>query len=424
MPVSEFIVMEILKEGQLKISSLVKSFKSLPENEYTLFHLESAFMELHMLDMIAVSYDLSNDTFQDQLDKDEIDIENPKFNESRIKELFTVATKVKTEGDVPPAKRVKTSSDPSHSQSVHFRLNFEKADQILRDRIMTASLKKRFADDSIADVAESLTRLSSVLTDPASPMSCSVSVDAIARDLASTSLTGPQVQSCLDVLVEDTECGIKPVERLAGGGMYGVDVLKIMTKIVGSAIAAMIEQKYGGRYARVFRILLTHGSLPQKVVEEKALMPPKDCKEIIFTLVQEGYVKTNYYSRSVDYAPTKTHFLFSIDLEQVARRAIGVCSHAIVSAIKRRSHEYDKNRLLIERKVHVDQQVAILEQESGTEQQVDDLRSTFTGRDLELVAAAESAFRKLQLAEMQVEETLFILHSWLKLKHMADTIKG
>ena len=421
-PVSEFIVMEILKEGQLRIESLVLAFKSLPENDSTLFDLESAFLELHRMDMIAASCDVDKDWYQDQLDGEEKSVDPPVVSESCIRDLFAAAAKVKREdGSEPPAKRAKSNNDDV--PTFYFQLNYEKADQLLRDGIIVESLRNRFSDENVAAVAESLIRLSSAVTAPASPLSCSVSVDAIVRDLTSASLSESEVQSCLDVLVEEAECGVKAVERLAGGGMYSMDALRVMTKIVGSAVAVMIEQKFGGRYARVFRILLAHKSLPQKVVEENALMPPKDCKEIIFALVREGFVKTNYYSRTLDYAPTKTHFLFSIDLEQVARRVIGVCSHAIVSAIKRRNHEHDSNRLLIERKGHVDQQVALLEQEAGAEQQVVDLRATFTARDLELVSAAENAFRKLQLAETQVEETLFTLNSWLKLKHTAESIK-
>jgi hypothetical protein len=345
------------------------------------------------------------------------------FPESSVKNLFSSASKVKTEdGAEPPHKRTK-SRDKDDEDNVYFCINFEKADQILRDVVITDSLRNRFADETIGLIAESVVRLTSSMTVPGSPLSSAASFDTIARNMSSVTLSKEELQSCLDVLAEETDFGIKPVERLAGGGMFCVDSLRVMTKIVEALLAAVIEQKFGGRYARVFRILLVHKSLPHKVVEENALMPPKDCKEIIFTLVREGFVKTNYYTRTVDYAPAKTHFLFSIDLEQVVRRVIGVCCHSIVAAITRRNHEYDSNRHLIERKAHVDHQVALLELQEGAEQQIDDLRATFTPRDLEVIAAAERASRKLQLAEIQVEESLFILQSWLNLKLTAESIK-
>lgn len=422
-PVSEFIVIEVLKEGQLRIQSLVKSFNSLPQNDLTLFDLESAFAQLVETELIMMSIDVRKDSFQDQLDIGKDNFTCTSISEPLIKELFQSAAAVKTEvADDPPAKKVKRES-PDNGSSVYFSVNYEKADQMLRDALIITSLRNRFSDESTAAVAESLVRLSSKLSVPGSPMSSTVTVEAIANDLAALGLNESDVRSCLSVLVEEADSGVKAVERLAGGGLYAVDALHVLQRLVEATVASIIEQKYGARYARVFRIVLAHKAQPQKLIEENALMPPKDCKEIIFTLLRDGLIKTNYYTRTADYAPGKTHFLFSIDLEQVARRIMSTCCHAITNVITRRHFEHENNRLLIERKSHVDTLVAQLEQQEDTEQQVQDLTATFSSRDLELIASAERAFQKLQLAELQVEETLFTLQTWLQLKQRSEAIK-
>lgn len=415
--------MEVLKEGQLTINSLVKSFNSLPQTDVTLLDLESAFIQLVETELITISIDVRKDSFQDQLDVGKDNSTATLISESMIKELFQSAAIVKTEvADDPAVKRVKTES-PADSSSVYFSVNYDKADQMLRDAVIISSLRNRFNDESVAAVAESLVRLSSKLSVPGSPMSSSVTVESIINDLKELGLSEADVRSCLNVLVEEPDSGIRAVERLAGGGLYAVDALHVLQRVVEATVASMIEQKYGSRYARVFRIVQANKSQPQKLIEENALMPPKDCKEIIFTLLRDGLVRTNYYTRTADYAPGKTHFLFSIDLEQVSRRLMSTCCHAIINVIKRRHFEHDSNRLLIERKSHVDALIAQLQAQEDTEQQVEDLKATFSTRDLELIDSAERAFRKLQMAELQVEETLFTLQTWLQLKLCSETIK-
>ena len=414
-------MMEVLKEGQVRIDMLVSACLTLFEGNISLFDLESTFKQLLRVGLLRVSRDLRRASVSEHSSEATTAID---VSEETVTELFRRAASVKEEASERPTRRVRRSSSTEDGSSVYFQVDYAKADQMLRDELLIKSLKNRFLDENVAVVAESLVRLSSKLPQPTCATSSSVALESLVRDVSGKGVSEMEVKSCLDVLTEASDCGIRAVERLAGGGIFHLDILTTLTRITEAMIAMVVEQKFGSRCARVWRIVLSEKGLPQKLVEEKALMPPKDCKEIMFTLVREGFVRTDYYSRTVDFAPAKTHFLFSVDLEQVVRRVIGHCCHAIACAITRRNHEYDSNRLLIERKAHVDQQVSLLSLEEDAQQQIEDLLATFTSRDLELVGSAENAFRKLQLAELQVEEMLFVLQSWLRLKLTSEAVKA
>lgn len=416
--------MEVLKEGQLRIETLVQAFNALPQSDLTLTDLQDAFMQLFRVELLQVSTDLRFSTFQEQLDGDNRHGEASPPTEQVIVDLFIKASPSTQEAAEPPVKKAKRLHhvEPTQDMSLYFNVNTDKADQMLRDECIVEGLKNRLVDDDMAMVAEVLIRRSSELTTPDSTTS-TVRTECVVRDAMAKGLSEMQVRSCLSALVEETDTGLRMEERLAGGGSYSVDALQAMTRLVEETVASIVEHKFGSRYSRVWRILLKGKRMPQKLVEEKALMPPKDCKEIMFTLVREGFLATSYYTRSADYAPGKTLFLFGVDLEQVTRKLLAVCLHAIACAMTRRSHEYDSRRLLIERKAHVEQQISLLQQQPDTEQQVQDLRATFTPRDLELITGAENAFRRLQLAQLQAHDTFFILHSWLSMKIAADAIK-
>lgn len=152
------------------------------------------------------------------------------------------------------------------------------------------------------------------------------------------------------------------------------------------------------------------------MVEELAMMPPRDCKEMLFTLVKSGFLRTNYYSKAIDYMPAKSHYIFVVDWDQVTRMVMNTCFKTILNCGRRREHEFQQNKLLIEKKSYVEQQISQLALQEGTEQQISDLQGSFTENDLRVIEASEHASRKLHVAELQADQTLFLLETWLGMK--------
>ena len=57
-----------------------------------------------------------------------------------------------------------------------------------------------------------------------------------------------------------------------------------------AAIECIVKERFGSKALRVFRLLLLKKMLEQKQVPEKAMVPSKEAKEILYTLLAERFV--------------------------------------------------------------------------------------------------------------------------------------
>lgn len=409
---SNFIITTLLQEGQMTIKTLVSTFQlNFPNGP--LNQLEDVFSKLFNRKFIHCSQAASIE--------DRIALDNPATNDPatyyglfHIKKSFEAIT-TNEKSDEPAAKR--TRSDGDFEDSVYWCLNHTQFDLELQYKLVFNGLKSYFADETVASVAKAVIDLSILDTNICNDRSVPVPFQNILRTCRL--LSREKVSECLELMEDDCVPLIRSADILASGGTYVVETKKVLKKMLGDTFALMVGQKLSSFHARIFRIIRDKGSLPQKLIEEIAMVTPKECKEYVFDLVKAGFIKTNYYSRVQDYVPAKTYFVFTVDLDQVAKRTLEESCHAIYNAMTRRLHEIEQNKQLIDRKKYVDFQIEALSKEENSEQQIEDLRSSFTTHDLEVIQKAEDSIRKLEMAELHVTNTLTLMMSWLNMQKIS-----
>merc|ERR550534_221960 len=101
--------------------------------------------------------------------------------------------------------------------------------------------------------------------------------------------------------------------------MYSVDIKKSIELICQSACSTVVQEKFGSKACRVFRLLIQKELLEQKQISELAMIPFKEVKELLYKLFEERFLKMQEISKTGDYAPSRTFYLFSVDLPHLAR---------------------------------------------------------------------------------------------------------
>lgn len=61
-----------------------------------------------------------------------------------------------------------------------------------------------------------------------------------------------------------------------------------------------MRERFGSKAFRVFRLLLMKKMLEQKQVSDMAMIPAKEAKEILYTLLTEGFVSLQVWPSYVD----------------------------------------------------------------------------------------------------------------------------
>lgn len=68
------------------------------------------------------------------------------------------------------------------------------------------------------------------------------------------------------------------------------DHKKISEIMAQACIESVVKERYGSKPFRVFRLLMMKKLLEQKQISEMALIPQKEAKEMLYSLLAENFV--------------------------------------------------------------------------------------------------------------------------------------
>ena len=106
----------------------------------------------------------------------------------------------------------------------------------------------------------------------------------------------------------------------------------------------MVRDRFGGPACRIFRLLLMKRNLEQKQIAEmvfyhvylrrnanfsidfQAMISVKDTRELLYKLLKAKYVQIQEVARTSDHAPSRTFYLWRVDLPYVEEQVGGLDS--------------------------------------------------------------------------------------------------
>ncbi|KAG8328503.1 DNA-directed RNA polymerase III subunit RPC3 [Homalodisca vitripennis] len=159
------------------------------------------------------------------------------------------------------------------------------------------------------------------------------------------------------------------------------------------------------------RLVRAKKYMEQDQIQQLAMIPDKEAKHLTYKLLQENFLQMQELRKpTVSSGPNKTYFLFHVDLNQVARMVLDTCYKALANSLTRRNFEKNENSRLIEKKERIEGIAESMREQGTDEQQIQELVDDWlTPPERSLLESVEAMIKKMNLAELQVDDTVFLL---------------
>jgi DNA-directed RNA polymerase III subunit RPC3 len=245
----------------------------------------------------------------------------------------------------PPLKRAKKSSGEAEEKpvddGVFWSINYDKFHQYFQDKAIVSAAGERI-DEAAACVMRSLLRMSDNLSEDKSlktKSSPTLYKGRMAEYLPDRpKLSEIELDQYLKALADDQAHFLSKTDDSGGGG-YSIDYLQCAQGLCQATVEAVVRERFGSKCLRVFRLLLMKKALEQKQVVDMAMIPSKEARELLYSLLAENFVSLQEIPRTMDYAPSRTFYLFSVSLPSVARLLLERTYQALGNIVSRRMFE-------------------------------------------------------------------------------------
>ncbi|KAJ8383778.1 hypothetical protein AAFF_G00214650 [Aldrovandia affinis] len=320
-----------------------------------------------------------------------------------------------SDGETKEGKRAKMDTAASVSmgdEGIYWQVNFERFHQHFRDQAIVSAVANKL-DQTSSEIVRTMLRMSEVTTTPTAAYTQPLSANEIFRALPpSYSINRPVLDQYLSLLVDD------PMEFVgksgdSGGGMYVVNLHKGLAILAIATLESVVQEWFGSRSARIFRLLLRKRHLEQKQVEDFAMIPAKEAKDMLYKLLSENLVQLQEIPKTPDHAPSRTFYLYTVNPLATARLLLQKCYKTVANLIDRRLYETKENKRLLEKSQRIEAILASLQASGAEPGQLTEVEEMITAPERQQLQALRHHVNKLDSSENQVDETIFLLESYI-----------
>ncbi|NXE17049.1 RPC3 polymerase, partial [Lophotis ruficrista] len=175
-----------------------------------------------------------------------------------------------------------------------------------------------------SEIVRTMLRMSEVTTSSGAPYTQPLSSNEIFRSLPAGYNIGKQVLDQYLTLLADDPLEFVGKSGDSGGGTYTVSIL-CQAPASRRGDRSRAEPPFGSRCARIFRLLLRKKHLEQKQVEDFAMIPAKEAKEMLYKMLSENFVALQEIPKTPDHAPSRTFYLYAVNVPSCARMLLHRC---------------------------------------------------------------------------------------------------
>ncbi|KAM4600891.1 DNA-directed RNA polymerase III subunit RPC3 isoform 2-T2 [Polymixia lowei] len=310
--------------------------------------------------------------------------------------------------DERPGKKSKTHGD----EGIYWQVNFERFHLHFRDQAIISAVASKL-DQTSSEIVRTMLRMSEVTTPPSATCTQALSSNEIFRSLPPNySITRPILDQYLTLLVDD------PMEFVgrsgdSGGGMYVVNLHRALVNLARATLESVVQERFGSRSARIFRLLLRKRHLEQKQVEDFAMIPAKEAKDMLYTLLSQNLVQLQEIPKTPDHAPSRTFYLYTVNQLPTARMLLQHCYKTVANLMERRLFETKESKRLLEKSQRIEAILASLQASGAEPGQLTEVEEMITAPERQQLESLRHHINKLDSTENQVDETIFLLESYI-----------
>ncbi|XP_075032475.1 DNA-directed RNA polymerase III subunit RPC3 isoform X2 [Calonectris borealis] len=200
----------------------------------------------------------------------------------------------------------------------------------------------------------------------------------------------------------------------SGGGMYTVNLHKALASLATATLESIVEERFGSRCARIFRLLLRKKHLEQKQVEDFAMIPAKEAKDMLYKMLSENFVSLQEIPKTPDHAPSRTFYLYTVNVLSSARMLLHRCYKSVANLMERRQYETKENKRLLEKSQRVEAILASMQATGAEDAQLQEIEEMITAPERQQLETLKRNVNKIDASENQVDETIFVLESFIE----------
>ncbi|NWW33451.1 RPC3 polymerase, partial [Panurus biarmicus] len=321
------------------------------------------------------------------------------------------------------AKRQKQEGGRSETppdDGIYWQVNLERFHQHFRDQALVSAVASRM-DQTSSEVVRTMLRMSEVTTASGASHTQPLSSNEIFRSLPAGYNIGKQVLDQYLALLADDPLEFVGKSGDSGGGTYTVKVMwgpgaswAPPSPFPHPSFIPLLLCRFGSRCARIFRLLLRKKHLEQKQVEDFAMIPAKEAKDMLYRMLSENLVSLQEIPKTPDHAPSRTFYLYTVNVMAAARMLLHRCYKSVANLMERRQREMQENKRLLEKSQRVEAILASMQATGAEAAQLHEVEEMITGPERQQLETLKRNVNKIDASENQVDETIFVLESFIE----------
>ncbi|KAF2879491.1 hypothetical protein ILUMI_26686 [Ignelater luminosus] len=326
-------------------------------------------------------------------------------------ELFAVPTI-----DLKQLSSIMNGSDETPAdESIYWTLNPDRFHQDLRDQLVVNAVTNKF-DENTGELMRIFLQQMYIRTSPWVPVSNLIPVLEV-KDIVKKQKTHPQLLAFFDQYVNILEQDGNNIIQKAGeasGGSFQIEMKKIFTQLTWEIMEQLVNEKFDTKASRIFRLVKCRRYIEPEEIQHLVMMPSKEVKRITYQLFEENFVLLNELKRSItNSGPNKSFTLFYIQLTQLVRTTLELSYKTLFNIMTRRHHEKFLNKRIIDKKQRVDTISMGMRVQGASVDQLTDIEEMITPPEAEALAKIGKMMKKLNVAELEIDDTIFLLQMYL-----------
>lgn len=149
--------------------------------------------------------------------------------------------------------------------------------------------------------------------------------------------------------------------------------------------------------------------LEQKQIEEFSMIPAKDCKSLLYGMLNDGMLGITELSKTVDHAPSRTHYLFYVDVYLICKKLLENAYKSVANLIIKREFLISENKRLLEKSKKINGIIESLQLQNAEQVELDEVKSMINDDELKMLNSFNDHVNRLELAETQLEESITLI---------------
>lgn len=422
---AEFIVEEILLHGKLEMSSCLlrvqARLKHLSLDKISeMSALKDVFIKLADSRFIRRVVELVNETNQEPNGNANSHKKANKIPALTINErtMFSVPNitipeigLTRAKANLPATRIRQSDSENFGDNNIYWKINVSRFDQHLRDEAIIRSFENTI-DKNAASIVKAI--LNSLNSSAEQPVSTPITLIDIQKVVRSQYPMEPNVlDKYLSVIVQEAPKCLHKVADF-GGGAYNVEFKQAITNLCLANIESFIRERYCSKSLRLFKIILEKQQLEQQQIEDFAMIPSKECKNLLYNMLNDNILSVSELSKTLDHAPSRTYYLFTVNVYQLIKKFLENSYKAFFNLMVRHDMEITENKRLIEKQTKIDTIVASLKAQNADEAEIEEVQSMLTPNEMNQIKKISEISNKIELSEIQLQETIFLFEYYFK----------